>query len=92
MFGSQAASGHRDDSRYARAVTGPAPRRYRCRSCGNLTRFDVTTTSTVKAFHHYSVGGELTVEDPEVLTERVDAVSCRWCNSDAGIEELEPEA
>ena len=52
----------------------------------------MTTTSTVKAFHHYSVGGELTVEDPEVLTERVDAVSCRWCNSDAGIEELEPEA
>jgi hypothetical protein len=62
--------------------------RYRCRSCGNLTRFDVTTTAKVKAFHHYSVGGELTVEDREVLDERIDAVSCHWCNSGSGIEEL----
>lgn len=65
--------------------------RYRCRSCGNLTRFDVTTTQTVKAFHHFSVGGELTVEDPEVLAERVDDVSCRWCGSGAGVEELPAE-
>ena len=33
--------------------------RYRCTSCGNLTRFDVTATRTVKAFHHYTVGGGL---------------------------------
>lgn len=66
--------------------------RYRCRSCGNLTRFDVTTTSTVKAFHHYSVGGELTVEEPEVLTEVVEDVVCRWCNSGDGVEELRDDA
>ena len=65
-----------------------ATARYRCSSCGNLTRFDVVTTRTVKAFHHYSVGGDLTVEDPEVLSERVVSVSCRWCNSSNGIEEL----
>ncbi len=49
---------------------------------------DVTTTSTVKAFHHYSVGGELTVEEPEVLTQVIDDVVCRWCNSGDGVEEL----
>lgn len=60
--------------------------RYRCTACGNLTRFDVTTTRTVKAYHHYSVGGELTVEEPEVLAERIDEVVCRWCNSAASVE------
>ncbi len=65
--------------------------RYRCRSCGNLTRFDVTTTSTVRSFHHYSVGGELTVEDPQVLTEQIDEVVCRWCNSGAGVEVIDDE-
>ncbi len=56
----------------------PAPR-YRCTTCGNLTRFDVTTSRRQRAFHHYTVGGELTVEDPEVLEERVESVECRWC-------------
>ena len=69
----------------------PSSTRYRCRSCGNLTRFDVTTTSTVKAFHHYSVGGELTIEEPEVLTEVIEDVVCRWCNSGSGVEELPAE-
>ena len=53
--------------------------RFRCSTCGNLTRFDVTTTVRQRAFHHYTVGGELTVEEPEVLEERVDEVVCRWC-------------
>ena len=65
-----------------------APSRYRCAACGNLTRFDVVTTRTVKAFHHYSVGGELTVEDPEVLREEVESVACRWCSSSQAVEEL----
>ncbi len=74
--------------RYDLAVTTS---RYRCQSCGNLTRFDVTTTQTVKAFHHFSVGGELTVEDPEVLRSTVDDVVCRWCNTGDGVEELPAE-
>ena len=40
--------------------------RYRCAACGNLTRFDVTLTRRTRAFHHYSIGGELTVEDDGV--------------------------
>jgi len=62
--------------------------RYRCRACGNLTRFDVTVTRRTRAFHHFTVGGELTVEDTEVLSESVEHVSCRWCGSGYGVEVL----
>lgn len=65
--------------------------RYRCTTCGNLTRFDVTMTRRTRAFHHYSVGGDLTVEDPEVLDEQIESVVCRWCNASSGVEELAPE-
>ncbi len=65
--------------------------RYRCTACGNLTRFDVTTTRTTRAFHHYSVGGELVVEDEEVQEEWVDAVTCRWCGHGRAVEILTAE-
>jgi hypothetical protein len=58
--------------------------RYRCAACGNLTRFNVVTLRRTRAFHHFSVGGELSVEDVEVLDESAEEVSCRWCgNGDA---------
>ena len=63
------------------------PVRYRCTSCGNLTRFDVTSTRRTRAFHHYSVGGELRIEDAEVLTETVDDVVCRWCGTGSSVVE-----
>lgn len=66
------------------------PDRYRCATCGNLTRFDVTVTRRTRAFHHYSLGGELAVEDEEVLSERVEEVTCRWCGSAKAIEALAP--
>lgn len=62
--------------------------RYRCTACGNLTRFDVTTTRRTRAFHHYTVGGELAVEDEQVLDEVVESVTCRWCGSGSGVVEL----
>jgi hypothetical protein len=62
--------------------------RYRCRDCGNLTRFDVTVTRRTRAFHHFTVGGELTVEETEVLSENVEHVSCRWCGSGDAVEVL----
>src|SRR3954447_4791278 len=43
--------------------------RYRCTACGNLTRFDVTSTRTTRAFHHYTVGGDLSIEEEQVLSE-----------------------
>lgn len=55
--------------------------RYRCDACGNLTRFDVVTTRRTQAFHHFSVGGELSVEEEKVLDEQVEVVTCRWCGA-----------
>ena len=66
-------------------MAGP---RYRCAACGNLTRFDVTSTRRTRAFHHFSLGGELSVEDEEVLSQTVEEVSCRWCASPAAVERL----
>src|SRR5262249_14494634 len=66
------------------------PTRYRCAACGNRTRFDVTSTRRSRAYHHFSLGGELTVEDSEVLSEVVEQVACRWCGSVSGVEELGP--
>jgi hypothetical protein len=65
--------------------------RYRCTSCGNLTRFDVTSTTRVRAFHHYTVGGELTVEETEVLDEVVESVHCRWCGPAGRVEPVDDD-
>ncbi|MHB1445759.1 MAG: hypothetical protein ACYCZV_08910 [Acidimicrobiales bacterium] len=62
--------------------------RYRCDACGNLTRFDVTTTRRTRAFHHYSVGGELRVEEEELLSETVEEVTCRWCGHGRAVQTL----
>jgi hypothetical protein len=50
----------------------------------------VVSTRRTKAFHHYTVGGELRVEAEEVLSEIVEEVSCRWCSSGRSIERIEP--
>ncbi len=63
--------------------------RYRCTACGNLTRFTVVATRRTEAFHHFSVGGELTVEEEVLLEETVDSVLCRWCGNGKGVEVLE---
>jgi hypothetical protein len=74
--------------RYSGTMSTP---RYRCSACGNLTRFDVTISRRTKAFHHYSVGGERSVEDEEVLVERVEHVECRWCGTGSSVVELADE-
>ena len=67
------------------------PARYRCDGCGNLTRFDVTVSQTTKAFHHFTVGGELVIEDEEVLARHVDDVVCRWCGHGRSVIEIEDD-
>jgi len=62
--------------------------RYRCAACGNVTRFDVTRAQRTRSFHHYTLGGDLTVEETEVLADQVEAVSCRWCSSPGAVEEV----
>ena len=65
------------------------PSSYRCTACGNVTRFDVTPTRRTRAFFHYTVGGDLTVEDEQVLDESVDAVTCRWCGHGRAVEAVD---
>jgi hypothetical protein len=64
--------------------------RYRCEACGNLTRFDVTVLRRTKAFHHYSLAGDLDIEEAEVLSEVVEDVRCRWCGTGGRVVELVP--
>jgi hypothetical protein len=52
----------------------------------------VVTDRRTRAFHHYSVGGDLTVEDVEVLDESVEEVSCRWCGNGNAIEVIADES
>jgi transposase len=65
--------------------------RYRCGACGNKTRFDVTETKRVRSFQHFSLGGEMSVEEEEVLSHEVERVVCRWCGSADSIEEVTGE-
>jgi hypothetical protein len=60
--------------------------RYRCTACGNLTRFDVVETTSVRSFHHYTVGGDLTVEEPEIILRTIESVTCRWCGHGRDVE------
>lgn len=60
--------------------------RYRCSACGNLTRFDVVALRRTRAYHHFSVGGELHVEDEVVVDETVEEVTCRWCGTGTAVE------
>lgn len=64
------------------------PVRYRCTLCGNLTRFDVVERKRTRSFHHYTLGGLLTVEEEEVLEAEVEDVRCRWCNSSQNVERV----
>ncbi len=75
-------------TRYGGSVTT----RYRCNACGNLTRFDVVETTTVRAFYHYTVGGELTIEDPEVVSSAVESVTCRWCGHGRSVDVIDETA
>jgi hypothetical protein len=59
---------------------------YRCETCGNRTRFDVTVARRTRAFHHFTLGGELTIEDEQVLDEVVEEVTCRWCGKHGTIQ------
>ena len=44
--------------------------RYRCTACGNLTRFDVVSTRRTRAYHHFTVGGDLRIEDENGVARR----------------------
>ena len=59
---------------------------YRCAHCGNKTRFDVYDAVRRRRFEHSSLGGEVEVEEEEVLSRTVERVVCRWCERDDAVE------
>jgi hypothetical protein len=66
-------------------LPGPGER-LRCAACGNLTRFDVVTSRRTSGFWHYTVAGELTVEEERDLAVQAEEVRCRWCGSVGDVE------
>jgi hypothetical protein len=66
-------------------LPGPGER-LRCTACGNLTRFDVVTSRCTTGFWHFTVAGELTVEDERDLAVQAEEVRCRWCGSASDVE------
>jgi RNase P subunit RPR2 len=68
------------------ATLPDANTRWRCGGCGNLTRFDVTRSRRTKEFWHFDLSGEHRVEETEVLSEVVEAVTCRWCGRSDAVE------
>ena len=60
--------------------------RFRCGRCGNLTRFDVQRTVTVKEFWHFDMAGDHEIDSSETLAEEVASVSCRWCGATDEVE------
>lgn len=72
----------------AEQPTPEARIRFRCGNCGNLTRFDVYETRRTRAFHHFTLGGDVSIDEEEVLEAERERVVCRWCGSADSIEEL----
>jgi hypothetical protein len=66
--------------------------RWRCGGCGNLTRFDVVRTATVREFWHLDLSGEAHVEEADTLDETVASVVCRWCGRADAIEVVDRPA
>ncbi len=62
---------------------------YRCDACGNKTRFDVFENKRVREFQHFTLGGDVTIEEEEILERKVERVVCRWCGSADSIVEEE---
>jgi hypothetical protein len=60
--------------------------RWRCGGCGNLTRFDVSSSRRTTEYWHFDLAGDHRVEQTEVLDETVETVRCRWCGRDDAIE------
>lgn len=59
---------------------------YRCSHCGNKTRFDVYDTVRRRRFEHATLGGEITIDEEEILERTIDRIVCRWCDRDDAIE------
>jgi len=64
----------------------------RCAHCGNRTRFDVYDTVRRRRFAHFTLGGDVTIEEEEIFEVTGERIVCRWCDRDDGIEREPGEA
>ncbi len=64
---------------------------YRCEACGNKTRFDVYDTVERRRFEHADLGGDVIVEDEDIVARTVDKVVCRWCDRSDSVIEIQPD-
>lgn len=64
--------------------------RCRCSACGNRTRFDVYERRRTRSYYHFSLGGDLKVDEQEVLSREVEQVICRWCGRSDAVETVPP--
>lgn len=64
---------------------------YRCEACGNKTRFDVYDTVQRKRYEHADLGGEVTIDDEEIISRTVEKVVCRWCDRSDSVCEVHEE-
>ena len=62
-------------------VRPTADTRWRCTLCGNLTRFDVTSSARTRDYVHVDLAGTPVVEERVVVEEVVEHVACRWCGA-----------
>ena len=52
----------------------------------------MVSSQRTRAFHHYDLSGEVSVELLEVLSEDVEEVSCRWCGTSKSVVEMPADA
>lgn len=63
-------------------VPAPGPdTRWRCRLCGNLTRFDITRSTRADEYVHVDLAGNQVVETRTLVHDVVEHVTCRWCSA-----------
>ena len=47
-------------------------------------------STRVRAYLHFTLGGEASVEEEEVLAREVERIACRWCGSTEVVPEAPP--
>lgn len=62
--------------------------RYRCATCGNMTRFEVVVTRRVEETQRVAVNGSAGSSTSGVVAESIDEVRCGWCGDHRSIDEL----
>lgn len=50
---------------------------YHCTHCGTRTRFDAYDTVSRRRFAHFTLGGDMEIDEEGVIAATIDRVACR---------------